>query len=141
MRSSGAASSPAQPFYVYFNHSMLHLPTVPREEFKGTSGAGDWADCLLEMDADFGTLLDLLDELHIAENTIVVFAGDNGPEDTFALARNLRLLGRLLLHRHGGLAAHTVSDPLARARRPRPGQQRDRARHRHVHHPARLGRL
>ncbi len=69
-------------FYVYFNHSMLHLPTVAREEFKGTSGAGDWADCLLEMDADFGTLLDLLDELDIADNTIVVFAGDNGPEDT-----------------------------------------------------------
>ena len=71
-----------RPFYVYFNHSMLHLPTVPREEFKGKSGAGDWADCLLEMDADFGTLLDLLDELNIADNTIVVFAGDNGPEDT-----------------------------------------------------------
>ena len=34
------------------------------------------------MDADFGTLLDLLDELNIADNTIVVFAGDNGPEDT-----------------------------------------------------------
>ena len=61
---------------------MLHLPTVPREEFKGKSGAGDWADCLLEMDADFGTLLDLLDDLDIADNTIVVFAGDNGPEDT-----------------------------------------------------------
>ena len=34
------------------------------------------------MDADFGTLLDLLDELNIADNTIVVFAGDNGAEDT-----------------------------------------------------------
>ena len=71
-----------KPFYVYFNHSMLHLPTVPRDEFKGMSGAGEWADCLLEMDGDFGTLLDLLDELGIADSTIVVFAGDNGPEDT-----------------------------------------------------------
>ncbi len=79
IRRSVAAETP---FYVYFNHSMLHLPTVPRDEFKGKSGAGDWADCLLEMDADFGTLLDLLDELNIADNTIVVFAGDNGPEDT-----------------------------------------------------------
>ncbi len=78
IRRSVAAGTP---FYVYFNHSMLHLPTVPRDEFKGKSGAGDWADCLLEMDADFGTLLDLLDELNIADNTIVVFAGDNGPED------------------------------------------------------------
>ncbi len=69
------------PFYCYFNHSLLHLPTVPREEFKGQSGAGDWADCLLELDADFGELLDLLDELGIAGNTIVVFAGDNGNEE------------------------------------------------------------
>ena len=58
IRRSVAADAP---FYVYFNHSMLHLPTVPRDEFKGTSRAGDWADCLLEMDADFGELLDLLE--------------------------------------------------------------------------------
>lgn len=69
------------PFYVYFNHSLLHLPTVPRAAFRGTSGAGDWADCLLELDADFGELLDLLDELGVAGNTVVVFAGDNGNEE------------------------------------------------------------
>jgi len=71
-----------KPFYVYFNHSMMHMPTIPRKEFEGKSGAGDWADCLLELDADFGSLLDLLDELGIADNTIVVLAGDNGPEET-----------------------------------------------------------
>jgi arylsulfatase A-like enzyme len=70
-----------KPFFVYFNHSLMHMPTIPREEFKGRSGQGDWADCLLELDADFGTLLDLLGELGIAENTLVIFAGDNGPED------------------------------------------------------------
>jgi arylsulfatase len=40
------------PFYVYFNHSMLHLPTIPRAEFAGVSGAGDFADSTVEMDAD-----------------------------------------------------------------------------------------
>jgi arylsulfatase len=70
-----------KPFFVYFNHSLMHMPTIPREEFKGRSGQGDWADCLLELDADFGTLLDLLDELGITGDTLVVFAGDNGPED------------------------------------------------------------
>ena len=69
------------PFYVYFNHSMMHMPVIPREEFKGKTGKGDWAESLLELDADFGTLLDLLDELGVAEDTIVVFAGDNGPEE------------------------------------------------------------
>jgi arylsulfatase A-like enzyme len=70
-----------QPFFLYYNHSMMHLPTVPRDEFKGKSGNGDNADCLLELDHDFGELLDYLNELGIAEDTIVVFAGDNGPEE------------------------------------------------------------
>jgi arylsulfatase len=69
------------PFFVYFNHSLLHLPVIPREAFKGKSGQGDWADALLELDTDFGALLDRLDQLGIADDTLVVFAGDNGPED------------------------------------------------------------
>jgi arylsulfatase len=71
----------ATPFFVYFNHSLMHMPVIAREEFKGRTRQGDWADSLLELDTDFGTLLDLLDALHIRDNTLVVFAGDNGPED------------------------------------------------------------
>ena len=71
-----------KPFFLYYCHSMLHLPTIPRDEFKGKSGNGDWADCLMEMDHDFGQLLDLLDELGIRDNTVVVFFGDNGAEET-----------------------------------------------------------
>jgi arylsulfatase len=69
------------PFFVYFNHSLMHFPVIPRAEFRGKSRQGDWADSLLELDADFGTLLDLLDGLDVAENTLVVFAGDNGAEE------------------------------------------------------------
>ena len=70
-----------KPFFLYFNHSMLHLPTIPRAEFKGKTGHGEWADSLLELDTDFGTLLDYLKLLGVADNTIVVFSGDNGPEE------------------------------------------------------------
>lgn len=70
------------PFFVYFNHSMMHMPTIPREEFKGLSENGDWADSLFELDHDFGVLLDLIDELDITDETIVILAGDNGPEET-----------------------------------------------------------
>jgi arylsulfatase len=70
-----------KPFFLYFNHSMMHFPTVPRAEFRGKTGNGDFADCLLELDTDFGRLLDYLDELGVAENTIVVFSGDNGADD------------------------------------------------------------
>jgi arylsulfatase A-like enzyme len=68
------------PFFLYFNHSLLHFPVIPREEFAGKTSQGDFADSLLELDTDFGTLLDLLDELGVADDTIVVFAGDNGPD-------------------------------------------------------------
>jgi arylsulfatase len=70
-----------KPFFLYFNHSMMHLPTIPRLEFKGKTRHGDWADSLLELDSDFGELLDCLSELGVADNTIVVFSGDNGPEE------------------------------------------------------------
>jgi arylsulfatase len=70
-----------KPFFLYFNHSLMHFPILPRAEFKGRSGQGEWADCLLQLDADFGTLLDDLRELGIDGDTIVVFSGDNGPEE------------------------------------------------------------
>jgi arylsulfatase A-like enzyme len=70
-----------KPFFLYFNHSLMHMPTIPRAEFKGKSGQGEWADCLLELDSDFGEILDTLRELKVDDNTIVVFSGDNGPEE------------------------------------------------------------
>lgn len=70
-----------RPFFLYYNHSLMHMPVVPRDEYKSRSGQGDWADCLLQLDADFGAFLDKLDELGIADNTIVIFAGDNGNEE------------------------------------------------------------
>ncbi len=51
-----------KPFFLYFNHSPMHFPIIPRADFKGRSGQGEWADCLLQRDADFGTLLDYLKE-------------------------------------------------------------------------------
>ena len=70
-----------KPFFVYFNHSMMHMPVIPRKEFQGKTGQGDWADSLLELDTDFGTLLNLIKKLNIEENTLIIFAGDNGPEE------------------------------------------------------------
>lgn len=70
-----------RPFFLYYNHSLMHIPVVPRDEYKGKSGNGDWADCLLQLDGDFGDLLDKLDALGLRDNTIVVFAGDNGNEE------------------------------------------------------------
>jgi len=69
------------PFYLYYNPTLMHLPMEPRKEFKGMSKNGNYADCLLQLDHDFGVLLDMLKKLKIENNTIVVLAGDNGPEE------------------------------------------------------------
>ena len=69
-----------KPFFLYFNYTQMHLPNDPRLEFKGKSGHGDWADCIMQMDSDFGDLLDYLKEIGVDKNTVVVYSGDNGPE-------------------------------------------------------------
>jgi arylsulfatase len=71
-----------KPFYAYVSSSMVHMPTFPNPEFVGKTGNGDWADTLAEMDYRTGQILDAIHEAGIDDNTIVVFASDNGPEGT-----------------------------------------------------------
>ena len=71
-----------KPFYAYISSSMVHMPTLPNPEFAGKTGNGDWADCLAEMDYRTGQILDAIKSAGIENNTIVIFASDNGPEAT-----------------------------------------------------------
>jgi len=75
----GAAAK--RPFFLYFNHTLMHIPVAPRKDYEHKSGNGPWADCLLQLDGDFGELLDKIDGLGLRDNTIVIFAGDNGNEE------------------------------------------------------------
>jgi arylsulfatase len=72
-----------EPFFIYFNHSNIHFPVLPRQEYQDSSNGGAVADCLQMIDGDFKILLDKIDELGISENTIVIFAGDNGRDTSF----------------------------------------------------------
>ena len=54
------------------------MPTLPNPAFAGKTGNGDWADMLAEMDHNVGQMLDAVDRLGIRDNTIVIFASDNG---------------------------------------------------------------
>ena len=67
------------PFFVWHNASRMHFPTMLKPESTGVTGQGIFADGMVEHDGHVGQLLDLLDELDIAENTIVIWASDNGP--------------------------------------------------------------
>jgi arylsulfatase len=77
-----------EPFFIYFNHSNIHFPTLPREEYQDSSNGGIVADCLQMIDGDFKILLDKIDELGIMENSIVIFAGDNGRDTSFHAPNN-----------------------------------------------------
>ncbi len=69
------------PFFVWFNSTHMHFRTHTKEESKGRAGRwqSNYHDTMLDHDDVVGSLLDLLDELGLAENTIVMYSTDNGP--------------------------------------------------------------
>jgi len=73
-------SQAKKPFFAYATLTQAHLPTLPNPAFAGKTGNGDWADMLAEMDHNVGEMLDAIDRLGIRDDTIVIFASDNGPE-------------------------------------------------------------
>ena len=68
-----------KPFFLYLPFSMGHAPNLPAAAFKGKSRIGNYGDKLMEGDYHVGQILDTLKELGVDDNTIVVFASDNGP--------------------------------------------------------------
>lgn len=71
-----------EPFFVYLPFTQAHLPALPHPDFDGVTGNGRWADMLTEMDFRAGQILDSLDDLGVAENTLVIWTSDNGPEES-----------------------------------------------------------
>ncbi|MBF7729192.1 arylsulfatase [Pseudomonas sp. N040] len=69
-----------QPFFVWLNTSRMHIWTRLKKESQGRTGEGIYADGMAEADDYVGQVLDKLDELGIADNTIVMFSTDNGAE-------------------------------------------------------------
>lgn len=69
-----------KPFFVWFNSTRMHVWTRLKPASQGVSGQGLYADGMLEHDGHVGQLLNKLDELGIADNTIVMYSTDNGAE-------------------------------------------------------------
>lgn len=77
-----------RPFALYLAHTMMHTDIDASERFRGTSAGGLYGDVVEEFDHETGRLLDALDELGLAENTLVLYTTDNGPWNQPAYARN-----------------------------------------------------
>jgi arylsulfatase len=69
-----------KPFFLYLPISRTHFPNLPSKRFEGASRIGQFGDSLMEGDAIVGRMLDALQELGLTQDTIVVFASDNGPQ-------------------------------------------------------------
>ncbi|WP_332608337.1 arylsulfatase [Achromobacter sp. ESBL13] len=69
-----------RPFFLYLPLVHLHFPTLPHPDFAGRTGAGDFADSMVEMDHRVGQIMDEADQLGLADNTVFIFCSDNGPE-------------------------------------------------------------
>jgi arylsulfatase len=68
-----------KPFFVWYNTTGMHFRTHCAEKHKGKSGQGDYNDVMIAHDEQIGRMLSKLDELGIADNTIVMYSTDNGP--------------------------------------------------------------
>jgi arylsulfatase A-like enzyme len=69
------------PFFVWMNTTRMHLYTHVRASMRGQSGMPDneYADGMIEHDGDVGKLLKALDDLNLANDTLVIYTTDNGP--------------------------------------------------------------
>jgi arylsulfatase A-like enzyme len=81
MKFMDAAVKDNKPFFCWFNSTRMHIFTHLKKESQGVTGLGVYPDGMVEHDGHVGQLLKKLDDLGIAENTIVMYATDNGAEE------------------------------------------------------------
>ncbi len=74
--------SPQKPFFLFHSTQAVHLPSFPADEFKGKTKSGPHGDFIFELDFIVGELMKTLDRLGVADDTLVMFSSDNGPETT-----------------------------------------------------------
>jgi arylsulfatase A-like enzyme len=74
------ANDAGKPFFLWWNSTRMHIWTHLKPESEGVTGLGIYPDGMVEHDAMIGQILDKLDELGIADNTIVMYSTDNGAE-------------------------------------------------------------
>lgn len=68
-----------KPFFLYLPHTFPHLPLAASDDWKGKSGNGLYGDVIAELDWSVGEIVDVLDRLNLAEDTLVIVTSDNGP--------------------------------------------------------------
>ncbi|MEO7463808.1 MAG: arylsulfatase [Ferruginibacter sp.] len=68
-----------KPFFLFYTLTEPHVPRMPSTMFKGKSGLGFRGDAILQLDWTVGQIMQQLELLGIAKNTMIIFSSDNGP--------------------------------------------------------------
>lgn len=68
-----------KPFFMYFATNDIHVPRFPHERFRGKNPMGLRGDAIVQFDWTVGQLMKTLDDLGIADNTLIILSSDNGP--------------------------------------------------------------
>ena len=134
-----------KPFYLYLPYTQTHIPTIPDPEYVGRTKRGNWADILTQMDDFTGQILDELHTLGLGEDTIVVWASDNGGDSTYRMPAGDRTRsaghgtdsgarGGARCYFARGLEPDAMHHPLAGESAGQQGHQRTGARGRLVPH-------
>lgn len=74
--------TPDRPFFLFHSAQAVHLPSFAAPRFQGTTSAGPHGDFIHELDDVVGELMSRLEKSGVADNTLVIFTSDNGPETT-----------------------------------------------------------
>ena len=74
--------SPNKPFFLFHSAQAVHLPSFAAPQFQGKTKAGPHGDFIHQLDYIVGELTATLEQLGVADNTIIIFTSDNGPETT-----------------------------------------------------------
>ena len=96
-----------EPFFLYLPHTMLHNPLGVSEEFKGSSEWGEYGDAIQELDHNVGRIFDTLKRLEIEDETIVIYASDNGRGPGRTPEQKIR--GRKLSTYEGGIRVPAIA--------------------------------
>ena len=68
-----------RPFFMYFATNDVHVPRFPHQRFRGKSGMGLRGDAIAQFDWSVGEIMKTLEQLKLADNTLVILTSDNGP--------------------------------------------------------------
>lgn len=98
-----------KPFFLYYSAAAVHHPITPSDHMRGMSGAGPYGDFIQDLDMSVGRIIDTLKYMNLIDNTLIIFASDNGgdiPEndpqrpENQAIALGLQINGPLRGDKH-----------------------------------------